>query len=296
LSTAVPTVPASINQFILSGMLDGGSACLGETSYHQTFTLINPTTATFTVETVVINLHVESASVPAGQIPYQLNMTSNIYACANLAFKVADFGQSYNGSTNTGGDSESASSTAEQIVPFVVDNFSGDYSFDSTCKPSTKCCCGQGTLSVSRFLNSTALAAAQLAAAAADPGGNTAAGDITAPLPGQMFSDMTSSLDGGSACLGQPSIQGVLGTVNDFTMDLIQSGITFTAHWSKDYSHVNFTDSYHGPTCVSTAIRSASRTGKTSHAPQSLAPSFSSLLTLAAWCLAVRCFGSAFEH
>jgi len=233
-------VNSSINLFQLVGQLDGSQACMAQTSIGAVFTIdptqhnlarynLEHTTAAFLAN--ISNVSVSSGSgdgnqpQPTAEVQaLRLVFTNNVYPnCPSIMHKTADWDPSMTAAIPP---TPVISSTGTGQSDVDESKFVGDYTFDETCEPGNKCCCGVGTMQVRQS-------------------------------PAGGYLSVLGALDGGPACLNMEVLEGQFAIQDGFTLVNQTQGLLFTASFNADYSRVTMANTYQK--CVSTGFKGNSK-------------------------------------
>lgn len=132
LNVAAPLGNQDLNSsaLVFAGSLDGSNACASQTVLSQTFNVVSPNVAEFTLSTLTLTGAISADG-------NKLQFVNNMYPlCISTASRT---------SSQPAAGSSSASSATLPIV--------GSYESDGSCKPSPQCCC-TGTTSIALTSNS----------------------------------------------------------------------------------------------------------------------------------------------
>ena len=138
LSVAASSVNSSL--LVFAGTLDGGSACLGQSSLSEDFLVTSPTSASFSLPPVTLTASMshEARGVVGVDGNNGVAFSNNLNpACVSYAYRT-----SLTPSTPAG------SSPTPIISPTALQTLSGSYTSDGSCQPSPQCCCTDGTTTV----------------------------------------------------------------------------------------------------------------------------------------------------
>jgi hypothetical protein len=127
-------------------------------------------------------------------------------------------------------------------------NLLGEFLFDSSCVPSSSCCCAVGGLLITPLQSEA---------------------QIPSNLNGSNYANLvqlSGNLDGSAACMNQKTLKQVFPVINSNAAALQMQGIVLLANLSSDparlgpnstqvYNRLTFTNSLYGSTCRSLAYR-----------------------------------------
>ena len=139
----------------------------------------------------------------------QLTIYNSFRTCRTTAAKISAYNPTQTVSpadpstqlypTNSSSSSSNSTATTAAAAALPRDAFVGDYTFDSSCVPSSSCCCAVGALHIAPVYDSTALPPPPAALA------SFSAPNATAANRSQQIIFST-DLDGGSACVGMQNV------------------------------------------------------------------------------------------
>ena len=139
----------STSSVVVSGALDGSSACFGQSSLAELFSITSPITASFSMPPVNLTatmVHGSSGGVAGVDGNTGLTFVNNIYpACTSTAYRTS---LSLPPTTTPPTTMPPALLTADAALL-------GSYQSDGSCVPSPQCCCADGVTRIERGTGGT---------------------------------------------------------------------------------------------------------------------------------------------
>ena len=140
LSVSASAVNSSV--LMLSGTLDGGSACLGQSVISESFSIVSAVQASFSLPPVLLTAtmqHVQGGGLDGSDGNNALSFVNNIYPmCVSHAERTSLLPAT----------TAAASSSPPAAPPVASASLLGQYQSDGSCVPSSQCCCVDGTTTV----------------------------------------------------------------------------------------------------------------------------------------------------
>lgn len=200
----------STTQVHLRGSLDGGTACLGQTTFEATMGIVSQNSTRSLAQHTMSGITFQAALTQRGA-PTHLQLSNSRYpTCPSFAVQTQQWQFNW---TNFQG-------TSTGVIPaqttLVSEQMAGFFAFDGRCVPSKTCCCGVDVMTVK---SNSSLAAA-----------------------GQVL--VSSRFDGGLGCYGFSQISVLFSITDNGTAIYDAAGLRFTMRYQQNYTRVEVTDSF----------------------------------------------------
>ena len=207
---------ANSSLLVFAGQLDGGSACLGQSSLSEDFLVTSLTSASFSMPPVTLTATMghEARGVVGVDGNNGITVSNNLNPlCVSYAYRT-----SLSPSTST------SSIPSPFVTPAELQSLVGDYVSDGSCVPSPQCCCTDGTTTVS------AVGSASLV--------------VSTVLDGALLS-----------CFNQDGPVSFNFSVLNSTYATAQyQGVAFSASWQQPDASVTIANSLH-PACPTRLVK-----------------------------------------